>query len=181
VKGQYFSFDAVVAAVIMVIAVTSLVTYWFGVQSVTESRSSDMYADSLRIAESLLSPGSPPNWNTYAPSHMDQVQQIGLEENGGELDEAKITTLQEWADYPASWTAYPPPSGYTGVGNIMRATGDYYIVIQQTDGSLNYLIGRPPAANASEVEIAHRGAVLDNGSAAIPVQITVYLWTAPQS
>ena len=61
-KGQYFSFDAVVASVIMVIAVTSLVAYWFGVQSVAESRSSDMYADSLRIAESLLSPGSPSNW-----------------------------------------------------------------------------------------------------------------------
>ena len=171
-KGQYFSFDAVVASVIMVIAVTSLVAYWFGVQSVAESRSSDMYADSLRIAESLLSPGSPSNWTA---GDLGSMQQIGLEENSsGELNESKITALENWAYYPNSTTS--PPSNYTAVGNIMRATGDYYIWIQQTDGSINYSIGRQPLSNATEVVIAHRGAVLDNGSATIPVRITVYLW-----
>jgi hypothetical protein len=178
VKGQYFSFDAVVASVIMVIAVTSLVAYWFGVQSVAESRSNDMYADSLRMAESLLSPGSPSNWTAYVtanPDDLNQIHQIGLEENSsGELDQNKITALENLAAYPSSATS-PPPS-YTAVGNIMHATGDYYIRIRQTDGGLNYSIGRPPAENASEVIIAHRGAVLDSAGTAVPVSMTVYLW-----
>jgi len=165
-KGQYFSFDAVVASVIMVIAVTSLVAYWFGVQSVAESRSSDMYADSLRIAESLLSPGSPSNWTA---DDLSSIRQIGLEENSsGELNESKIIALKNWANYSSS--------NYTAVGNIMRATGDYYIRIQQTDGGLNYSIGRQPTTDASEVVIAHRGAVLDNVTNKIPVSISVYLW-----
>ena len=177
-KGQYFSFDAVVASVIMVIAVTSLVAYWFGVQSVAESRSSNMYADSLRIAESLLSPGSPSNWTAYvtaSPDDLNQIHQIGLEDNStGELDQNKITALENLAAYPSLATS-PPPS-YTAVGNILRATGDYYILIRQTDGSLNYSIGRPPALNATEVVIAHRGAVLDDATNTIPVSMTVYLW-----
>ena len=178
-KGQYFSFDAVVASVIMVIAITSLAAYWYGVQSVTDSRSNDMYADSLRIAESLLSPGSPSNWTAYVtanPGGLDQIRQIGLEDNStGELDQDKITTLVYLAAYPSSATS--PPPKYVAVGNIMRATGgDYYIQIQQTDGSLNYSIGRQPLPNATEVVIAHRGAVLNNSGATVPMSISVYLW-----
>ena len=35
-KGQYFSFDAVIATVIMVLAFSSLVAYWYGAQAVVE-------------------------------------------------------------------------------------------------------------------------------------------------
>jgi len=56
-KGQYFSFDAIIATVIMVLAFSSLVAYWYGAQSVVESRTYSRLADADRIAESLLSPG----------------------------------------------------------------------------------------------------------------------------
>ena len=112
---------------------------------------------------------------TANPDDLNHIQQIGLEDNStGGLDRNKITALENLAAYPGSATSAPP--NYTAAGNIMRATGDYYVRIQQTDGGLNYSIGRPPALNASEVVIAHRGAVLDSGANTIPVSISVYLW-----
>ena len=161
-----------IASVIMVIAITSLVAYWFGVQSVAESRTSDMYSDSLRIAESLLSPGVPSNWTA---ADIGSMRQIGLEENSSaELDKGKIAALGDWAKYPNP--DGPPPPNYTAVGKILRATGDYYITIRQTDGALNYSIGKPPALNATEVVIAHRGAVLNDSGSPTPMSISVYLW-----
>jgi len=169
VKGQYFSFDAVVATVIMVVAITSLTAYWFGVQSVVESRNNPMYGDALRIAESLLSPGSPSNWTEYATNSspdLNSIKQIGIAKDfGNELDSAKIGALRSLSS---------SPSTYTKVGRIMRATGDYYIVVEQTDdkNGTKFEMGRAPAANATEVVAAHRGAVLDG----IPMRIQVYLW-----
>jgi hypothetical protein len=169
VKGQYFSFDAVVATVIMVVAITSLAAYWFGVQSVVESRNNPMYADSLRIAESLLSPGSPSNWTLYASGadfDLDAVRQIGIGADfGNQLDSAKIKELRDLSSAPAN---------YTAVGRIMRATGDYYIKVEQTDNLAGdkYYIGIAPPLNATEVVIANRGAVLKDK----PVRLQVYLW-----
>ncbi len=170
-KGQYFSFDAVVATVIMVVAITSLAAYWFGAQSVIESRNNPMYADSLRIAESLLSPGSPSNWTiaVSGPSpDLNIVRQIGIGANfGNQLDRAKLEKLQELS---------LAQENYLSIGRIMRATGDYYIKVEQTDDISNsgfsYSIGIFPPANATEVAIANRGAVLDGK----PARIQVYLW-----
>lgn len=174
-KGQYFSFDAIIASVIMVVAITSLTAYWFGVQSVVESKSSPMYADALRVAESLVSPGSPENWTLYAGTQagLSQIRQIGLTKSyGGELDLAKITTLQN-----LSLTG-----NYVQAGRIMRVPGEYYIVIEQTDNPTSgkhFEIGTSSfTVNSTEVAIAHRGAVLkdENTGIMLPMRITVYLW-----
>lgn len=164
VKGQYFSFDAVVATVIMVIATTSLVAYWFGAQSVVESRSNPMQADAMRIAESLLSPGVPANWT--APSYgIANVYQFGLT-NGysNELNGNKINAMAGMAS-----------SNYSAVGRIIRApTQQYYIDIRQVDcltGCGFFEIGHPGAMSANETVVAHRGAVLDGR----PYRIRVFL------
>lgn len=175
-KGQYFSFDAVVATVIMVVAITSLAAYWFGVQSVIESHNNPMYADSLRIAESLLSPGSPSNWTLYAtgfPADLNMVKQIGLGNDfGNELDRNKIEKLKLLAD--------PSLGGnYLEVGRLFRANGEYYIKIEQTDDSSvpGYYIGKAPLANATEVVIAHRGGTMEDSHHNLqPMRIAVYLW-----
>jgi len=146
----------------MVVAITSLTAYWFGVQSVVESRNNPMYGDALRIAESLLSPGSPSNWTEYASarsSDLNSIKQIGIATDfGNGLDRSKIENLGKLAS---------SNSTYVSVGKIMRATGDYYIVVEQTND-----MGSPPPANATEVVAAHRGAVLDGK----PMRIQVYLW-----
>ena len=164
-KGQYFSFDAIIATVIMVLAMASLVGYWFGTQAVVESRTNSLYADSLRVADSLLSPGVPANWSGE-PS-LGTVYQIGLTNGiGNQLNRSKIIKLRDYAEQT---------SNYTGVGKIMRAAANYYIVIEQTDmktGGESYSIGNPVASNASEVAVANRGGTLEGK----PVRVRVFLW-----
>ncbi|MCX6771654.1 MAG: hypothetical protein NTX79_06375 [Candidatus Micrarchaeota archaeon] len=163
-KGQYFSFDAIIATVIMVLAFSSLVAYWYGAQAVVESRTYDRLADANRIAESLLSPGSPSNWNEL--QNMDQIRQIGIATSfGNELDMRKVDTLAANANM----------GNYAEVGNLLRAGGEYCILIEQADdrGGLVREIGRRyDPANATFVAVANRGATLEGH----PVRMRVFLW-----
>lgn len=162
-KGQYFSFDAVIATVIMVLAFSSLVAYWYGAQAVVEERTDSRLADANRVAEALLSPGSPGNWENGIP--LSEVRQIGITKAfGNELDDGKINALMNLA-----------ASHYDISKTLLRTGGDYYIVIQQTDdpGGIVRVIGSPYSpAVAKTVAVANRGAVLDGH----PMRVRVFLW-----
>ena len=163
-EGQYFSFDAVIATVIMVVAITSLAAYWLGVQSVVESRNNPLYADALRIAESLVSPGSPANWTQE--SNLDNVRQIGLTTDfSGELSRSKILSFDDLVQHQMK---------YNDTRRLMRAPSEYFVQLEQTDNPQGeyFEIGARPPTNATEVAIAHRGALLEGK----PMRITLYLW-----
>ena len=163
-KGQYFSFDAIIATVIMVLATTSLVAYWFGVESVVEARSNSLHDDAMRIAESLVSPGVPANWSSAG---LERTYQIGLA-NGyaNELNKTAIEALRTLAG---------PSMNYSEVGKILKAPALYFIKIEQVDSCattcMNYSIGNESAQFADEVAVAHRGASIGR----VPVRLTVYL------
>jgi len=74
-KGQYFSFDAIIASVIFMIAVVMLLSYWHSVKTFLEYQSGDMSREAMRIAAMLLSPPSP----SYALGNKcGSMQSIGL-------------------------------------------------------------------------------------------------------
>jgi hypothetical protein len=74
-KGQYFSFDAIIASVIFMIAVVMLLSYWHSVKTFLEYQSGDMSREAMRIAAMLLSPPSP----SYAlGKNCGSMQSIGL-------------------------------------------------------------------------------------------------------
>jgi len=167
-KGQYFSFDAIIATVIMVLATTSLVAYWFGVEAVVEARNNSLHDDAMRIAESLVTPGVPANWPALG---LDNTYQIGLA-NGyaNELNKTAIETLSNLANPAVS------AGNYTAVGTILKAPVLYFIRIEQVDdcsplACINYSIGNESAQSAGEVAVAHRGASIGR----VPVRVTVYL------
>lgn len=95
-KGQYFSFDAIIASIIFIIAISVLSSYWYGVQSVMDSRSENMYNEVMRVSDILMSDGTPSNWD----SNPAAVLQYGLLKNKTtyELDENKITQLTAYLD-----------------------------------------------------------------------------------
>ena len=165
-KGQYFSFDAIIATVIMVLAFSSLVAYWNGAQSLVESRTYGRLADANRIAESLLSPGSPTDWDGKSIS---DIRQIGIATGfGNELNNSKVEKLSEQAN-----------SNYKEVGNLLRAGGDYFILIERTNtaaGETEIIaeIGNKDydLVDAKYVAVANRGATLDGR----PVRMRVFLW-----
>ncbi|MFH1393956.1 MAG: hypothetical protein ABII71_00405 [Candidatus Micrarchaeota archaeon] len=55
-KGQYFSFDAIVASVIFVLALMALLSYWHGVRSYLDFQNSDVQSNAIRISNLLFTP-----------------------------------------------------------------------------------------------------------------------------
>jgi hypothetical protein len=58
-KGQYFSFDAIIAAVIFVMALVALLSYWHSVKSYLDYQTDPLSRDAVRISNLLFTPPSP--------------------------------------------------------------------------------------------------------------------------
>ena len=166
-KGQYFSFDAIIATVIMVLAFSSLVAYWYGAQAVVESRTYSRLADAERIAESLLSPGSPANWDSQP---ITGIRQIGIAASfGNELNMTKVNRLKAYAS--------PAGGNYEAAGNLLRAGGNYYVLIERTDtAGIVAEIGNNGYGNASYVAVANRGVTYQDAGGSHPARMRVFLW-----
>lgn len=55
-KGQYFSFDAIIASVIFMMAVVMLLSYWHSVRTFLEFQSGDLTREAMRISATFFSP-----------------------------------------------------------------------------------------------------------------------------
>lgn len=60
-KGQYFSFDAIVASVIFLLAVVALLSYWYSIKTYLDFQSEDLSKEAIRVSNVLFSPPSPSN------------------------------------------------------------------------------------------------------------------------
>lgn len=58
-KGQYFSFDAIIASVIFIMALMALLSYWYSVKNYLESQNDELEKEAIRISNLLLSPPYP--------------------------------------------------------------------------------------------------------------------------
>ncbi|NYZ77466.1 hypothetical protein H0O02_04095 [Candidatus Micrarchaeota archaeon] len=58
-KGQYFSFDAIIASVIFMMALVLLLSYWHSVKVFLDYQTSDVIKESMRIASLLFVPAYP--------------------------------------------------------------------------------------------------------------------------
>lgn len=88
-KGQFFSYDAIVGGVIFLIAVALLLSYWFGTSPAMQ-KESDLARETLRLSDTLATPGNPADWHERAEL---EIKQIGLTTSYDktEGDEAKFT------------------------------------------------------------------------------------------
>lgn len=67
-KGQYFSFDAIVGASIFILTLVAIFSYWYGVSNSIEQQQSILAKEAIRIADILYSPtqipyGTTVNWS----------------------------------------------------------------------------------------------------------------------
>jgi len=58
-KGQYFSFDAIVASVIFVLALVALLSYWHSVKSYLDYQNDDLSREIVRVSNLLFTPPTP--------------------------------------------------------------------------------------------------------------------------
>ncbi len=55
-KGQYFSFDAIVASVIFILTFISFLSYWFSVKSALDSKDEELSREAARITDGMFTP-----------------------------------------------------------------------------------------------------------------------------
>jgi hypothetical protein len=58
-KGQYFSFDAIIAAVIFILALVALLSYWHSIRSYLDYQNDPLSRESVRMSNLLFAPPSP--------------------------------------------------------------------------------------------------------------------------
>ena len=71
-KGQYFSFDAIIASLIFLMAIVSLISYWHSIRTSVGYQNSEMLTEAFRISDLLMGPGYPPDVDCV------DMNQIGL-------------------------------------------------------------------------------------------------------
>lgn len=74
-KGQYFSFDAIIASVIFVLALVALLSYWHSVKSFLDYQNDPLSKEAIRVSNLLLSP-STPDFNS--PAACDKITSLGF-------------------------------------------------------------------------------------------------------
>jgi hypothetical protein len=114
-KGQYFSFDAIIASVIFVMALVALLSYWHSVKAYLDYQNDDLSREAIRISNLLFTPPSP------QPTSCDTMNRFGLSVSWDDrrLDSA-IISCAEGKD--STWLQQELGSSYPLMMNITRLT-----------------------------------------------------------
>jgi len=58
-RGQYFSFDAIIGSVIFILALVALLSYWYSVRSFLDFQNDPLSKDAIAVSNLLFTPPSP--------------------------------------------------------------------------------------------------------------------------
>ncbi len=154
-KGQFFSYDAIAAGAIFVLALSLLMTYWL---STSGGTGADYSRESFRIAETLLTPGSPADWESGAPKIIGIVEKP----NSKEISPEKLSKFREIAG-----------EDYEALKPILVVETEYWIEFsgENIDCSGSCSFGKKPPGG-SEIFSTTRLVVM-NGK---PAALRVVLW-----
>ena len=88
-KGQYFSFDAIIGASIFILTLIAILSYWYGVGNSIEQQQTVYAKEAIRIADILYSPTEIPYGVTvnWSDKHIDLVKVHELCEGGTSASE----------------------------------------------------------------------------------------------
>ena len=169
-KAQFWSFDVIFAMVIFILALSILGFTWYGVNnqlSIGYSSSSTVaQLQAHSLAQNLLSPGVPANWQsvvsvTNTLTWANVSTGLGTSYSGSNLSASKLYTLMAMAGYNYQATKYELGISY-----------DYYITIYS--GTININIGRNPANYGALTEYVEKRSAFLGGT---PITLQVIVWT----
>ncbi len=166
-KGQYFSFDAMIASIIFILTLVSLLSYWHSVRLTVDNPHEELIKEAFRISDLLLSPGYPLN------KTCDNMTEVGfaISLKDKRLNLTKIECFK-------SLVSATPSSLKTKLGSI------YEVALQITDYNGNFdNIGTLPsdlsiAQNVSGAAKVRRViSIHDDGSSKEkPATIGIYIY-----
>ncbi len=161
-KGQYFSFDAIIAAVIFLMAIVLLLSYWHSIKTFLDYQTSDVMKESMRIASVLFVPpaGSP------TCSGIDDLG-FALSWNDRRVDQSTLELASSCAAAEEDWLRLKLSSPY-----------NVYINVNYLDGSSPVSIGEEPdAGDLSEIANMRRAASVVQSDGATKLAVfDVYLY-----
>lgn len=162
-KGQYFSFDAIIATLMFILIVISLLSYWSAARSTMEFQNGDLLKEAQRVSDYMFSPppasipegqcafGFSDSWNSRLLHFSDISNCMGVSQE----------TLRGAAQSPYNVTI---------LFNLTRVIGD----------TKEFYIGSDPADIPSNAEIAkvRRIAAIEHdfGDTSTLATVDVYLY-----
>lgn len=168
-EAQFWSFDITFAIIVFTFSIIILAYAWLNVSSELSlsygGGEENMQAELRNLQSTLLSQGSPPDWNSAVDAG-DQTTWINvtaglLNKGNSTLSTAKIMTLAAMSSLD-----YQHTKAVLGVGF------DYYIIITGDDYRLT--IGRDPSlGGATAIDVAKKSVIVDGR----PAVMQIYLWT----
>lgn len=160
-KGQYFSFDAIVASVIFMMAVVMLLNYWHSVRTFLEYQSGDIAREAMRISAVLFSPPSPA---TATGNNCRNMQAIGLF-NSFESKQINRTTLDCLRAHYNS----------TSLKSKFATPYEVTIKVNEIGGGSSWTIGQEPQSQSEIVKIRRIASVVkDHDSTMATVDVYLY-------
>ncbi len=157
-KGQYFSFDAIVAAVIFVLALVALLSYWHSVRSFLDYQNDPLSKDAIRVSNLLFTPPSP-------SSSCGSMEHFGLVRA---WDDRRVDTsiLDCAGAQTQSWLRQKLGTPY---GTSIKITN-------MANGSISTIGGDVPPGTANVVKIRRLATVVNSSNATYlaAVDLTLY-------
>ncbi|MFN7991883.1 MAG: hypothetical protein U0R44_07050 [Candidatus Micrarchaeia archaeon] len=142
-KGQYFSFDAIMASVIFVLALVALLSYWHSVRSFLDYQNDQLSKDAITVSNLLFSPPSPgPSCGTMEKMGL-AIDWADRRVNSSIIDCAKLQS-QAWLKEKLG-TSYNVSLRITNLAN----------------GSVTTIGGDVPAGAANVVKIRRLATVMN--------------------
>ena len=157
-KGQYFSFDAIIATVIFMMAIVLLLSYWHSVKLFLDYQTSDVSKETMRIASLLFVPAFPEG------ADCSDVENLGF---ANTWEDKRIRNdLLECARSDSGWLNEKLGSPY-----------NLSIRVTNVDDETWYYIGGGIPSEATEVSNLRRAATIlyEDGNTSLAVfDISVY-------
>lgn len=135
-KGQYFSFDAIVAAIIFILGITLLMGNWFAIRQASDSTPMQLQEDALRVSDVLLSPGVPQNWYVYYRlPYLLGVSKAGLSQGGGQPGVFLNRSVLNAVDFSTTPSTWSNPQSYVSLKSILGVGSEVYVGAYYFDGA----------------------------------------------
>jgi hypothetical protein len=157
-KGQIFSYDAIVGGVLFAVLLTLLFVYWDAIRSFVFLQIDDLFRVALHVSDNLMTPGIPPDWNTTT------VSKVGISEQYGSavINDSKFGNLTLLAS---------TPEGYEKLRTMLNV-GAYELYLTLNSTAKNVAIGAVPTGAKGEIKIVRPVVYRDR-----PANLTIDIWT----
>lgn len=157
-KGQYFSFDAIMASVIFVLALVALLSYWHSVRSFLDFQNDQISKDAIKVSNLLFTPASP-------SSDCATMDRLGL--------------ALDWADRRANQSVIDCAKSQSQDWLRSKLGTPYGVSIKITNlqnGSTEFVGGDVPNGTANVVKIRRLATIMNstNGTYLASVDLSLY-------